>query len=1019
MCSGCGREDRAGGDFCPSCGARLQKQQPLPGILDSRYEILSLIKSGGMGSVFRAHDRRLDCDVAIKQMISSFRDQAEADYAEKRFREEARLLSRLHHSGLPKVIDYFSEIDRATGNSANYLVMTYIEGHDLETGLSAQGRKPIAVARALSWLRQMLAILIYLHSQNPPVIYRDMKPSNIMIDGEKLYLVDFGIARLFIPSRTATMIGTPGYAAPEQYKGFSEPRSDIYSLGVVMHYLLTGRNPEDSDRPPFHFEPPRRLNAQVPRYLDELIASMLEFQAEMRPQSAERIMQILNDERVKGGHLSVKSLLRPAPSLPAVPHAGLSDIFRAIESGNPQAVEGFLKAGADPETARADGVTPLHCAAEKGSAEIAEILIAAGAVVNTATRAGCTALHITAVTNDMQIARLLISSGADADTANAEGRTPLHRASFWGHAGLVALFLNEGAEVDRQDMEGQTPLHLAVQEGRIDAAESLLKAGASPDKKDRSGMTPLHLAAQRGHAETSELLMSYGALYDCCDCNQNTPLHLAAERGHKAVASMLLDAGAEINAVNVKGETPLHLAAKGNIQMAAYLLKRGADCQARDLAHTTPLQAAFKAGEHEIVNLLRRSGSYLDVFEAIEKRDEEAVRIFAENREHLKPDGMGFSPLHRASERGQAEMADLMLRYNAPVNCVNRQNETPLHLAARHGHTGVVSTLLRYHADPDFRTVSLTTPLHEAAQQGHAEIAALMLKSGAKCNCRDDQGSTPLHLAAEKGHCDVITLLLSEGAEMNAWNRRGHTPLCNAVLCRRHDARRLLRGAGAYYDVFEAVRREDHEALSGYLSAGAPVGIRNRLGQTPLHRMAARDLPGEAERFIAAGADVNAADRAGMTPLHYASRKGHIAAAEMLISKGASLCALDRHLRTPLALSLLHRKPEMAETLRAAGACRDVFDALDRKNMDAVKKLLQSGIDLEEKNAAGSALIHIASAEGHAWLVRYLIARGINLNSRDGRGFTAVRIARMAGQREIIEILKAHRARGGGPLGLW
>jgi len=172
--------------------------------------------------------------------------------------------------------------------------MTFIEGKDFESVLNERNQEPLPFGDVIDYFYRLLEILSYLHSHVPPIIYRDLKPSNIMINEDKVFLVDFGIARIFTPQQKGTAIGTPGYAPPEQYKGFSEPRSDIYSLGVLIHYMLTGVNPEDSSRPPFTFDPPRKLNKIIPEYLDRIIVSMLDLNIEKRPHSAKRIMQMLD-----------------------------------------------------------------------------------------------------------------------------------------------------------------------------------------------------------------------------------------------------------------------------------------------------------------------------------------------------------------------------------------------------------------------------------------------------------------------------------------------------------------------------------------------------------------------------------------------------------------------------------------------------------------------------------------------------------------------------------------------------
>jgi len=307
FCTKCGGQNPELAKFCLACGEELEylakgtsfiKQAStakltVPTILDNRYEIISIIKSGAMGCVFKAKDTRLDNIVAVKQMLSAFTNPQDTQYAETRFKEEAKMLSTLRHQGLPKVFDFFIEKEPSTGKSLHYLVMEFIEGKDLETIIHERGQKPFPVDEAVDYFRQILDILHYLHTQNPPIVYRDLNPRNVMVQKGKVFIVDFGIARLFNPQQKGTAIGTVGYAAPEQYKGAAEPRSDIFSLGAVMHYLVTGKNPEDKQSNLFCFEQCRKTNPSVPEYLDTLIMSMVDIVSDKRPQSAEKIQNIL------------------------------------------------------------------------------------------------------------------------------------------------------------------------------------------------------------------------------------------------------------------------------------------------------------------------------------------------------------------------------------------------------------------------------------------------------------------------------------------------------------------------------------------------------------------------------------------------------------------------------------------------------------------------------------------------------------------------------------------------------
>lgn len=274
ICNNCNISNKDEALYCNKCGIRLSEITLTEGkILDKRYEILELIKTGGMGAVYKARDERLTQICAVKELLSSSIDDGE--YAVKRFHEEAKILASLRHSNLPRVIDHFTE------NGKYYLVMDFIDGQDLETILKSN-KDGLNEDKVIEYTKQLLDVLIYLHSQNPPVVYRDLKPSNIMVqtcDG-RIILIDFGIARTVRPGSLTqkTGIGTEGYISPEQYTGKPEPASDIYSLGATIHHLVTGQKPLI----PFNFRPVKELKPGITEEFHNIIMKSLQMKPEAR-----------------------------------------------------------------------------------------------------------------------------------------------------------------------------------------------------------------------------------------------------------------------------------------------------------------------------------------------------------------------------------------------------------------------------------------------------------------------------------------------------------------------------------------------------------------------------------------------------------------------------------------------------------------------------------------------------------------------------------------------------------------
>ena len=209
-------------------------------VLQGRYRIIRQLGQGGMGAVYEAVDERLDTTIALKETL--FADER----LRKQFEREARLLARMHHPALPRVSDHFSEID------GQFLVMQFIAGEDLgEMMKEKQG--PFPVEQVLMWGDQLLDALDYLHTQEPQIVHRDIKPQNLKLTSRgQIILLDFGLAKGQTAGvsvvTTASIFGyTPNYAPLEQIQGLgTDPRSDIYALSATLYHLMTGVKPPDA-----------------------------------------------------------------------------------------------------------------------------------------------------------------------------------------------------------------------------------------------------------------------------------------------------------------------------------------------------------------------------------------------------------------------------------------------------------------------------------------------------------------------------------------------------------------------------------------------------------------------------------------------------------------------------------------------------------------------------------------------------------------------------------------------------
>lgn len=249
-------------------------------VIEGKYEILKEIGHGGMSTVYLAMDKRLNKQWAVKEIRKKGSGKND-EIVVNSLLAEANLMKRLDHPALPRIVDI---IDNGI---TIYVVMDYIEGDSLDKYLQEYGAQP--EERVIEWAKQLCDALSYLHSQKPPIIYRDMKPANVMLKPEgNIKIIDFGIAREYKEQNLSdtTVLGTKGYAPPEQYSGQTDPRSDIFALGMTMHHLLTGIDPRNGEP----YASVRQWNPELSEGIEIIIDRCVEPAAENRYQSCSDLL---------------------------------------------------------------------------------------------------------------------------------------------------------------------------------------------------------------------------------------------------------------------------------------------------------------------------------------------------------------------------------------------------------------------------------------------------------------------------------------------------------------------------------------------------------------------------------------------------------------------------------------------------------------------------------------------------------------------------------------------------------
>ncbi len=245
-------------------------------VLQDRYEVVNHLGQGGMGTVYVARDRRLGRrQCVVKKLRDDFFREEDKEKAMAFFEREADVLSKLQHSNIVHIHDSFKE------DGDCYLVMEYVEGENLHQMLGRRG-EPFPEEQVLQWASQIAEVLDYLHTNDPQIIYRDLKPSNIMIDTkDRVKLVDFGIARPYVEDSDNTHVVSAGYSPPEQYWGAADPRSDVYALGATMYFLLTGEEPLA-----LQTSSPRKMSMDISEHSDMIVQRATAQDLLLRYQSA-------------------------------------------------------------------------------------------------------------------------------------------------------------------------------------------------------------------------------------------------------------------------------------------------------------------------------------------------------------------------------------------------------------------------------------------------------------------------------------------------------------------------------------------------------------------------------------------------------------------------------------------------------------------------------------------------------------------------------------------------------------
>ena len=938
------------------------------------YRIIRKIGQGGFGISYLAEDIRSGEKVVIKENFprnyvgreqNGFRvlpdgkeNQDWFEWTRRCFLNEARILNLLDHPNIVKVIDMFE------ANNTVYLVICHLEGCSL-TELYPLDSPGITELDLLALLRPLLRALQYL--QNKGITHRDIKPDNILMSSGEPILIDFGTARNIYSSKTATQVGTNGFAPLEQisensYERKPKPRLDLYALGATCYYLMTGKYPQQPAARLLEDEMIRYLRSSniKARYSAETLSGVmkaLELKPGKRWQSAQDWLDSLPTKpirRAKKNHvlpiacgllifgtIGTLSYRCCSTSAEKTPVAKRTDKAQNKQQAQPDYIP-LVEDSDIPSTAEihpmpqqnTKDAPPMNYnealleAAKNDDIDMLSMALAYGADINAKDAEGRTALDLAQDEEILQLLQYRIEENKKLQLKNKlknqkifpkEYNSKLAEAAKENNTELIELLLAAGANVNSKDNNGNTPLTQAAKNGSKESMKLLLTAGANANLVDNKGYSPLAQAAENGHIECVKLLLAAGVNVNSRNNDGNTPLALALKKKQNKCARILLnEVGIEINTLNKDGKSPYDIAQDEEIKLL--LLQNGADRQ----------QIALK----KLKNMGVTSNNYNSkLLEAVQNDSEEQLNELitlgiVANIVNKK----GETPLIWAAKNGHGKCVKYML--NSPeidVNKTSNQGETALFRAIENGHTECINLLLaKQGIDIDKANLKGETPLFKAADKGHTESVELLIKARADVDKENSEGETPLYRAVDNGHYACARLLIAARAKVNKANRKNVTPLSRAAFKNRIEYIEMLLAAGAdvsladskgYTPLYQATNRNNAECIKLLLEAGANVNTADLNGYTPLCQAAKSGYAECTKLLLEAGANVNTASLKGLTPLIGAARYGHVECVKLLIARPEIDINKEDHFgSTPLLWAASKNHISCVQLLISAGA---------------------------------------------------------------------------------------------------
>ncbi|XP_055303155.1 ankyrin-1-like [Sitodiplosis mosellana] len=678
---------------------------------------------------------------------------------------------------------------------------------------------------------------------------------------------------------------------------------------------------------------------------------------------------------------------------------GIPALHMAARKGHQSVVEILVKKNANVNfQERNFRNTSLHVAADKGFESIVKYLIDNYANINVTDKNGHSPLYYALKKGHKKVAVILIENGTNIDFELGDWKGLIFRCVVDQVQGtqrrnrLIAKLNNRGIDTD---VDWPTAFIEAIKKGDAFSTEFIAKNCIN---NLRGMQWSVVLAARTGQAEIVKLLIEIGVNASLPDANGTLALFVAVENGHDKVVEILTQSEVDINIKNRSGKTALHVAIEaGSTKMVECLIRNSANVNMKDSQENSPLMLALKKGNDNITLLLidNNADQYLvhkewgpACFGCITRIASRSI-IEAFNRKSVRMEQDWKQAIQRTVDVDDARGTKMLIKCCFEDGDVQKLKELHLlHLAAEKGNVDVAKVLISRGVEVDAKNDQQETALHFAARYGRLEVAKILIEHRADVNARNGVAKrTPLHLVVVNGSGMLARVLCDNGADVNALNVHGDTPLSDAVLYSALDVVKVLveHNAKLYTAAIHdaAIHDQTGEITKFFIEHGANINRVND-GETPLHAAARHGRTGAAKVLIDHGANVNFRIKDGETPLHLAARHGRVEIVEHLIERGADVNAKTEFTqRTPLHFTS-NGYGLLTRVLCDNGAdinSSDRFkstplnDAVINAALDVINVLLEYGAKVNDK-AIRDAAIHNPTGK----ITKKFVDHGVNVN---------------------------------------